>query len=896
MKVNNHLSAVTFFGYSNLWHSLDICSYTPPSMPKLNEYRRKRHFKQTPEPPGKVARSQKHVFVVQKHAATRLHYDLRLEVDGVLKSWAVPKGPSLNPDDRRLAIQVEDHPLEYRTFEGVIPKGQYGGGEVIIWDQGTYETEGSLSAQSQLARGELKFKLYGKKLRGSFVLVHLKKSGPKNEWLLIKHRDSSVDASWDAEAHAESVVSGRTIQDVALGRAASPDRKPVQIASLPGARKAPMPASVSVTLATLTDKPFSDPEWLYEVKWDGVRAVAYIDKDEVTLRSRSGRDITPENPEFSDLAAHLDAENAIIDGEIVALDEHGRSDFQKLQNRISVRNPSRTLLQAIGLTYYVYDLLYCDGYDLRKTPLEERKRFLKKILRPSDQIRYSEHEVGKGKELFEAAKKQGLEGIIGKKNISLYTGDRTASWVKFKIVNELDAVIVGWTAPRRSRKYFGALVLGVYKGKELQFIGSVGTGFDESSQKSLYERLQQLRTTSSAFRHPPRLKEAIEWVRPRLVARVKYGNWTEGSHLRAPVFLSLREDRGPEVCTFDAERPDRASKQIRSAVRSANIQKSAARDFGEEIRQGSTEALNLEIDGKQVHLTHLNKLYFPESNIKKRDLLAYYYQMAEYILPFLKDRPLVLRRYPDGITGKPFFQKEATPSMPEWIKRATVYSDERGRNMPYVMANDRASLLYLTNLGCIDHNPWSSRADNQDFPDYVFFDLDPTPGTPFKTVLRIAKSIYQVLRSIRLDCFLKTSGASGFHIFVPLTPEYTYEQTRGFADLIGHMVAAEMPNEVTFERVVRKRPRGRVLIDALQNARGKPLAAVYSVRAFPHAPVSAPIRPEELDQDFAPEDWNLKTLEVRLAKVGNLWNGFWAKRQSLARPLELLDHQLSTKK
>lgn len=574
-------------------------------MPKLNEYWRKRHFKQTPEPPGNVARSQKHVFVVQKHAATRLHYDLRLEVDGVLKSWAVPKGPSLNPDDKRLAIHVENHPLEYRTFEGVIPKGQYGGGEVIIWDQGTYETEGNLSAQSQLARGELKFKLYGKKLRGSFVLVRLKKSDPKNEWLLIKHRDSSVDTSWDVEAHAESVASGRTIQDVAMGRAASADRKPVQITSLPGARKTTMPASVSVTLATLVDKPFSGAEWLYEVKWDGVRAVAYIEKDKVTLRSRSGRDITPENPEFSNLAAHLDAENAIIDGEIVALDEHGRSDFQKLQNRISVHNPSRTLLQSVGLTYYVYDLLYCDGYDLRKTPLEERKQFLKKILRPSDRVRYSEHEVGKGKELFEAAKKQGLEGIIGKKRNSLYTGDRTASWVKFKIVNEVDAVIAGWTAPRRSRKYFGALVLGLYKGNEFQFIGSVGTGFDESSQKSLYERLLRIRTTSSAFRHPPKLKEAIEWVRPQLVARVKYGNWTEGSHLRAPVFLSLREDREPKDCTFDASRPDRASKEIGRAVRSVNTQKSAARDLGEEIRQGSTEALNLEIDGKQVRLTHL---------------------------------------------------------------------------------------------------------------------------------------------------------------------------------------------------------------------------------------------------------------------------------------------------
>lgn len=904
-------------------------------MKKLVEYRQKRHFDKTAEPAGNVAREGKARFVIQKHAATRLHYDLRLEVGGVLKSWAVPKGPSLNLGDKRLAVHVEDHPLEYRKFEGVIPRGQYGGGEVIIWDQGTYELEGHSDADAQLARGELKFILHGKKVRGSFVLVQLKNSKEKNEWLLIKHRDEFADPLWDAEKHAQSIVSGRTLEDVKLGRPARAPLDANEISSLRGARKTPMPRFIPLTLASISETPFSNPDWLFEVKWDGVRGIAYVANGEVAVRSRAGREISLEYPEVRDLANQMDATEAIVDGELVALDSAGRSNFQKLQNRAGVRNPSQQLLESIPVTYYAFDLLYCDGYDLRKVPLEKRKDVLKQVLRTGDHIRYSEHEIEKGKELYEAARQQSLEGIIGKKRDSAYVGQRTSLWLKFKIVNELDAVVCGWTAPRRSREFFGALVLGLYDGPQLEFIGSVGTGFDYAKQKEIYEQLQKLRRAESVFSSPPKLKEKIEWVQPQLVARVKYGNWTDGRRLRAPVFLAMRTVVSPEECTMQAPRPnedrgqedlaersDRSAKsetrtvapaepkrgerlsKSRSATNSARDEKRTAlptkpgekvltTGMENEIRNGISENLNVEIDGHVLRLTHLNKIYFPESGIRKRDLLAYYFRVGHLLLPFLKDRPMVLRRYPNGIREKAFFQKEAPESVPDWVERATVHSEERGGDMPYLMANNLASLIYLTSLGCIDHNPWSSRSETQDFPDYVFFDLDPTPGTPFATVLKIARTIYAILHSIRLSCFLKTSGASGFHIFVPLKPQYTYAQTRGFAELVGRIADNELPGLITFERTVHKRPSGKVLMDAVQNARGKPLATVYSARAYPGAPVSTPVKPAELKTDFAADHWNVNNVEQRIKKVGNLWGDFWDQRQSLSEALELLDQRLS---
>ena len=916
----------------------------------LNEYKKKRDFKKTAEPAG----DQRHsggdrVFVVQKHAATHLHYDLRLEVDGVLKSWAVPKGPSLNPGDKRLAMQVEDHPFEYRNFEGSIPKGEYGGGEMIIWDQGTYAPEGSLGVKDQLAKGDFKFQLNGERLRGSFVLVKLKKPGNKNEWLLIKHRDAFVDTKWDVEQHAESVVSGRTLEDIAAGRPATRERIAIDPSQLPGAFESSMPkmpSGVRATLAELGDKPFSSPNWVYEIKWDGVRAVAQIENGKTTLWARSGRDVTAEYPEFKDMAARFRIRDAIIDGEIVTLDAEGRSNFHTLQHRLGVQNPSRQLMQSVPLDYFAFDVMYADGYDLRRAPLVERKNFLQQILSGNERIHFSEHIAEQGEAMYEAARSKGLEGIVAKLANSTYVGMRTSSWVKLKIVSELDAVVAGYTEGRGSRKFFGALVLGLYEGKELKFIGSVGTGFDESKQEKIFDQLERLRAKTSPFSKIPGLRENVEWVEPELVARVKYANWTNDNHLRAPVFLSLLTDRAAKDCTMEDAKPEstaalesKAEKENPSAkktkqkqpakVKSApqpeveeppeeesasaeatplnkpKVVKAAAPhaknsaktvsissgrepDVELELRSGIKETTDVESDGQRLHFSNLNKIYFPEPGVKKRELLAYYYRMARYILPFLKDRPMVLRRYPDGVDGKAFFQKEAPSYLPDWIQTATVDSDERGGEMQYILCNSRATLLYLTNLGCIDHNPWSSRAESQSNPDYVFFDLDPTDDTPFSDVMHIAREIYAMLKSIKMRCYMKTSGASGFHIFIPLEPKYTYEQTRTFAEVVGRLVASENPKLTTFERTVSKRPKGRILIDALQNASGKPLACAYSVRAFPKATVSTPLSPEELTTNISAEQFTLRNFADRIAKVGDLWSDFWQNRQTLDRALTLL--------
>jgi bifunctional non-homologous end joining protein LigD len=901
-------------------------------MARLEEYKRKRNFGVTSEPvgdPAGHAAKQSREFVIQKHAATRLHYDLRLEMDGVLKSWAVPKGPSRDPSVKRLAIQVEDHPFEYRKFEGQIPQGQYGGGDVIVWDRGTYRVDGTLPGQAQLAKGDLKFTLQGEKLHGSFVLVKIRRGEKQNEWLLIKHKDEFVDPSWDIEEHGESVVSGRAVNtSKKLGARVTPraknavfaksekSRSTLGVGEIAGAQQAAMPKDLLVTLARLAEKPFSSPDWLFEIKWDGVRTVAFIENGRVMLQARSGRSVTREYPEFQELAKQVRAATAILDGEIVALDPDGRSNFQRLQDRIGVENPSAKLLEATPAVYYVFDLLYCDGYDLRKAALRDRKQLLNKILDTDELVRYSSHVEEKGEELFAVAKEKLLEGIVAKDARSTYSGNRTSEWLKFKIVNELDAVVGGWTAPRRSRKYFGALVVGLYHGKDLRAIGSVGTGFDEEKQRTIFETLRTLQIDQSPFHPVPKLAEEVEWVKPQLVARVKFANWTAGHNLRAPVFLSLRNDREAKSVTFASEKPgtsdtqgthEPATKKKTSlskwaAMRASSRKPKAASpvaaapaprtrdahgnnsgtEIAQRIRAEARQNLTLDVDGKSVHFTHLDKVYFPESGITKRDLLSYYSEVADYILPFLEGRPLVLRRYPNGITGTTFFQKEAPAGIPEWLKTATVFSDERGGEMRYVMAEDRAALLYLTNLGCIDHNPWSSRGDAQDTPDYVFFDLDPTPDTAFKTVLRVAAEIYQVLQAIRMKCYLKTSGASGFHIFIPLKAQYTYEQTRTFAEVVGRVAAARVPKITTFERAVRRRPKGTVLIDALQNARGKPLAAAYSVRAFPKAPVSTPLSAEELQAAADPSVWNIRSMTARLNKQSDLWGDFWKNRQDLA--------------
>jgi bifunctional non-homologous end joining protein LigD len=868
-------------------------------MASLKEYHSKRKFQATPEPRGSVAPSpaDRARFVVQKHDATRLHYDFRLEIDGVLKSWAIPKGPSLNPADKRLAMETEDHPLDYGGFEGVIPKGNYGAGPVMVWDAGYFEANGDIHAM--LRKGDLKFTLHGEKLNGEFALVRIKSARePKGKpWLLIKHKDEAADPHWQIDQHDGSVLTGRAIAEIEAGIERSGEGNPLDPASLDGARRGSLPSKVRPMLATLGDKAFSDPDWLFEVKWDGVRALAWVRDHKLELRSRTGRSVTSVYPELQRLPGSLAAHTLLLDGEIVALDASGRSDFGRLQARMNVAQPAPDLVRSTPAIYYLFDVLYCDGYDLRHVALVDRKEFLRSLLGPGDAatpFRYSDHHLENGKELFEAARDQGLEGILAKFTRSFYTESRSTDWLKLKITRDLYAVIGGYTDPRRSREFFGALLLGLYRGDSLEFIGGVGTGFDHGALKDLYGRITEHAAAACPFRVAPKTAEPAHWLEPALVAKVKYANWTHDEHLRAPVFLGL-EDRAPDECRFEDEEAA-SSAEVRARARNDAAPAGSAgnpepggdgynRELENQLLEAKAESLTLDLDGKRVKLTHLNKVYFPESGYTKRILLAYYVRVAPLILPFLHDRPLVLRRYPDGIQGEAFFQKDAARA-PDWIDTATVYSDERGAEMQYFVANDLAALLYLTNLGCIDHNPWSSRRDDLDHPDYVFFDLDPSEGTEFPAVVEVGRAVLDVLTVTKPKLYIKTSGATGLHIFIPLEPGYTYEQVRAFGAIVGRLASAKVPELVTHERIVAKRKAGTVLIDAEQNAYGRPLASVYSVRAFPGAPVSTPVAPKELRSTLKPPALNIKTVPAELEQRQRLWADFWENPQDLSAALE----------
>jgi bifunctional non-homologous end joining protein LigD len=870
---------------------------------KLEEYQKKRQFNRTPEPSGaeSVAKTE-NTFVVQKHAARRLHYDFRLAIEGTLKSWAVPKGPSLNPDDKRLAVRTEDHPMDYANFEGNIPEGSYGAGTVMVWDRGTFQVEGKDNAAKQVDRGEIKFALNGEKLRGSFVIVKLKHSEKGNEWLMIKHKDAAVDPSWNIDEHDGSVLTGRVLEEIKAQEAPKRGPTPLHAAELEGAKKAPMPARMAPMLASISERAFSDANWLFEIKWDGVRALAWIEGGELTLRARSGSDISSQYPELAGLKEALTARQAIIDGEIAALDERGHSDFEKLQERMHVRNPSSTLISQYPVIYFAFDVLYCDGYDLRGAPLLERKQLLQRLLHSSERIRFSDHQLEKGKELFDLAKQNNLEGIVAKRIDSRYVSERSANWLKLKTSKNLDAVVGGWTAPRGAGAPLGSLLLGLYEEKKLRFIGHAGSGFDAKMHKEVAAKLKELESSKCPFDQVPETNEKATWVKPVLVARVRFSGWTQENRLRHPVFQGLREDKKPEECVWESEvttreaapEPASAPSVVHAPPLVGKVLSTKAQ-IEAELFKGHAENAVLEIEGKRFRLTHLNKVYFPESGYTKRDLIAYYYRMVDYVLPFLKDRPLVLRRYPDGIKGQAFFQKNMNESLglPEWFQTVPIDSESKGAQMPYAVANDRASLLYLTGLGCIDHNPWSSRYPDLAHPDYFFFDLDPSDGTEFSAVVTIAEALYEKLESLKLNVFLKTSGATGMHLYVPVEPVYTYAQLRTFAEIIARMVSAEHPKLVTNERTVSKRPAGRVLIDVVQNAEGRPLAAPYVVRAFPKAPVSTPLHPRELRTNLKPEKLNIKTLPERIKKEGDLWADFWKRRQRLDDAINLLSGDIA---
>jgi bifunctional non-homologous end joining protein LigD len=804
----------------------------------------------------------------------------------VLKSWAVPKGPSLNPTDKRLAVMTEDHPLDYLDFEGVIPEGHYGAGPVMVWDIGAFQPEGKLSEAEQLARGELKFTLQGRRLRGGFALVKLKPrpATPKgNEWLLIKHRDEASDSSWDIESYDSSILTGRSLEEIQKGQ----PLPPAFAGELEGARRAPMPRRVEPMLATLLKEPFSDPEWLFELKWDGMRALARIEDGKLELWSRRGRSADAQYPELGVLPERVAAKQAILDGEIVVLDDDGRASFERLQSRMHAQRPSQALLESAPVTYYLFDILYCDGFDLRAVPLIERKQFLRRMLDQRPPLRYSDHVRGQGRELLDLAREKQVEGIVGKRMSSAYVEGRSTEWVKLKITQELDAVIGGVTAAQGGQ-VFGALLLGLYDQGRLRYIGRVGTGFTQKSQENIRSRLEESATCPFA---EPRPAEKARWVKPLLAARVKFGAWTAESRLRAPVFLGLREDIDPLDCRVETEAPASAPVQPPPVATAPVLRRWD--QVAAELERGQASNVVIELDGKNFRLSNLNKVYFPKEGYTKRDVLAYYYEVADRILPFLRRRPLVLRRTPDGITGEAFFQKDAGDDAPEWFETCPIRSEERGKESRFFIASDTADLLYLSNLGCIEHNAWSSPAEDLELPDYVFFDLDPVEGTPYSTVVSVARSIHEVLLRLGLKAFLKTSGATGFHMYLPLERIYSYEQIRTFAEIVARLVAERMPEQVTLERAVGKRPAGKIYIDYSQNGYGRPLTVVYSVRPFPGATVSAPVTPEELRPDLAPGQFTIKTLPARLNKVGDLWGRFWKSRQRLEKATERLGQELA---
>jgi bifunctional non-homologous end joining protein LigD len=839
----------------------------------LKQYRAKRHFSQTPEPQGKDkgAGTGPLRFVVHKHQASRLHYDFRLELQGTLKSWAVPKGPSLDPADKRLAIQVEDHPLEYGDFEGTIPEGNYGAGTVMIWDRGYYlasDAHDRAESEKQMAEGlelgRLRFVLQGEKLQGEFVLVRLSRGKP-NEWLLIKHGDSFASEE-KATGEDRSAASGRTMAEIAAGfpkrewqsdkPAAKRERRGPKIAVRPAPssaapsidlQEAPLsapPHNVQPMLASPVDRPFDKPGWLFEIKWDGYRAIAEVESGRVRLYSRKLLSFNERYPGIVQSLAGL-GHDAVLDGEVVVLDEQGEAHFHLLQQ-----------YQKTGqgvLVYYVFDLLYLDRHDLCSLPLRRRKEILASLVDKVPSVRLSEHMEEKGKAFFEVVARRGLEGIIAKNAASRYRqGLRSHDWLKIRTEKRQEAVIGGFTRSRGSRPHFGALVLGVYQGNDLVYAGHTGTGLSDATLAEVRAQLEPLITKTCPFRQRPRTNAPATWVRPEMVCEVNYQQWTEDGHMRFPVFLGLRPDKPARSVVREMPEP------LQNVARAKSEQ--------EEPVTVSDPPLSTPVT---LHLTNLDKVYWPGEGYTKGDLIDYYRKISSWILPYLRDRPENLNRHPRGIEGKSFFQKDMKDQAPPWASTADVSSESRGETIRYLICNDQNTLLYMANLGCIEINPWSSRLGALNRPDWLVIDLDPET-IDFAHVVEAAQEVHRLLDRAGAGSVCKTSGKTGLHIYVPLGARYDYNQATQFAQIVATIVQARLPASTSVVRMPAQRQH-RVYLDFLQNRRGQTLAAPYSVRPAPGGTVSTPLRWSEVRRGLDPGRFTLRTLPQRLAKLGDLW-------------------------
>ena len=866
----------------------------------LERYRQKRDFSRTPEPNGgpEAAEPQPVTgggrFVVQRHRASRLHYDFRLEIGGVLVSWAVPKGPTLDPAVKRGAFKVEDHPLGYYDFEGTIPKGEYGAGDVIVWDWGTFEPELTADPAQALTAGELKLVLRGEKLGGRFTIVRTKGrsagggAAGNDDWLLIKKRDDHAVDGWDPEAHPQSVKTGRTNDEVAAGVMPQPE--------------VAMPAFIEPMTATLADGPFNNPDWLFEVKWDGYRVQAHIRDGHVALYTRRGLDAAQYFPELAGEPTWIDARQAIVDGEVVALNGAGEPDFGLLQARrgIGGRRASGTDTNSATstLAYAVFDLLYLNGRSLLNEPLEARKQLLRSVVHDLGPVQYASHVLGDGVDFYEAIAARGLEGVMAKLRRSKYeSGRRSTAWLKIKRRSEQEFVIGGWTPREGANDDLGAMLLGVFEDGVMRPVGKVGTGFDARERHRLLDLLQPLTRPSSAFVPVPREKGA-HWLEPRLVARVEFAEWTVDGNLRAPVYKGLDTDADPSAVAREvaaAARPA-ARKAVagvgedrdQAATVSGAIRDAATPSGGTATRSdvagASASASELEaldalpakggswsIGDRQLKLSNLDKVLWQADGITKRDLIRYYATIAPYLLPYLRDRALTLQRFPDGVERSGFWQKQVPGHAPDWVACWPWMSRSKGESTDYLLADSAATLAWVANEAAIDIHPSTYKIAAPDRPTWALVDIDPGPRTTWDETLLLARLYRTALDHVGVRGFPKVSGQRGIQVWIPVKPIYSFDQTRDWVAALSRTIAAAAPNLVSWEWEKARRD-GLARLDYTQNAWNKTLVAPYSVRPVAGAAVSAPISWDELeDPELRPDRWTLRTIAARLEERGDLF-------------------------
>jgi bifunctional non-homologous end joining protein LigD len=900
----------------------------------LDEYSAKRAFDATPEPgPAPAPGSGPLLFVVQQHSARQLHYDFRLECDGVLKSWAVPRGPSLDPSDKRLAVQTEDHPYDYASFEGVIPPKQYGAGEVIVWDCGPYtpdddrkghwyhdRAEAERRVRDGVARGKLSITLRGAKLKGSFALVRT--SGDQKNWLLIKHKDRFV-AEGDITEKNRSVLSGLAVEDLK----ALPVRRIPASQLVPSGKTERLPIQLPPMLAESRDAPFAGAGWMWEPKLDGYRVLAFIDDKEVKLRSRRGLELTASFPKLAAELAQQQVKGMVLDGEIVAFGADGRPSFAALQERVQLKT-EREIAQADRATptvFFCFDLLHFAGVDVRSAPYADRRRWLEECLlsSPCVQLVHAEED---GEALYHAALASGFEGVIAKRKDSRYeAGRRSPAWVKVKPTKSAEFVVGGMTRGKGSRAVLGALLLGYWEEGRLRYCGHVGSGFDERTLAQVKARCEKLQTDACPFGEKPDLHSPTSWVSPKLVAEVEFQQWTPDGQLRAPVFLRLRDDVDPKSVRRIEPRVElhATARPVAEAVaRSADAEIDAV------LRQldNRKPALTIAVGRHTLRLTHLDRVYWPADQalkqpaITKRDLLRYFAQVSPFMLTHLADRPLTMIRMPEGISGERFYQKHWDPELPPFAKKITIFSEHKDERQDYLVCDNLSTLLWLAQSGTLEFHVWHSRAkpgpdaatqstDSSsslealegsilNYPDYVVFDIDPyiysgkeAPGeepelntVAFEKGKEVAFKLRDLLASMSLEAVVKTSGKTGLHVFVPIERTLDFDAARKVSEMVGRHLVRLHPKDVTVEWSVPQRT-GKIFMDYNMNVRGKTLNVVYSPRGAPGAPVSMPLTWEELARAH-PLDFRITNAPERLVETGDRWREALTRKQSLERALE----------